>query len=113
MVDIITTAEAGSAEERRQQIQKEYGAYVAAESITINGALAFAPGHPVPISHVEAYPALVEEDEHGNKPVVTVEEWAAMQASADDAEPSKPEPAPVAKKAAAAPPAKPEPPNTN
>lgn len=111
MVDIVTNVEAGSAEERRQQIQKEYGTWVANEPVTIDGVLAFAKGHPVPISHVEAYPALIEEDEHGNAPVITVEEYA-KQAEADAApvdappaaEPDKaPEPVAAKKAAAAAP----------
>jgi hypothetical protein len=33
----------------------EYGTWVAAADLKVNGVLAFAAGHPVPISHVEAY----------------------------------------------------------
>lgn len=106
MVDIVTNAEAGSAEERRQQIAKEYGTYVAAEPITINGALAFAPGHPVPISHLELYPALLEADEHGNVPVVTVEEYAAAQEKAEK-EAAAPAKKASAKKSAETPPSPP------
>lgn len=102
MVDIVTNAEAGSAEERRQQIQKEYGTYVAAEPITINGTLAFAKGYPVPISHTDLYPALLEQDEHGNAPVVTAEEFSALEAEAEA--PAAQAEKPAAKKAAAAPP---------
>lgn len=32
----------------------EYGKYVAKEPIRINGARAFNPGDPVPVSHVES-----------------------------------------------------------
>lgn len=33
----------------------EYGTYVATEAIFYNGARAFNPGDPVPVSHVEQY----------------------------------------------------------
>ena len=39
-------------EERQAAQQKEYGQYVAKGNITINGALAFTEGHPVPASFV-------------------------------------------------------------
>lgn len=42
--------------------QAEYGKYVATEEIYIDGVLAFGKGFPVPISHVEKYPELLEED---------------------------------------------------
>lgn len=42
-----------TAEELREAQAKEYGTYVAAERIEIGGALAFLPGDPVPVSHVE------------------------------------------------------------
>jgi hypothetical protein len=70
MADITT---AGTAEDRRLEIQKEYGAYVAAEDIFINGVLAFATGYPVPISHTKLYPSLLEKNADGNAPVKRVE----------------------------------------
>ena len=39
----------------------EYGTYVAATTIDINGARAFNPGDPVPTSHVEG--GVVETDQ--------------------------------------------------
>ena len=35
--------------------QIEYGTWVAATDLKVNGVLAFAAGHPVPVSHVETY----------------------------------------------------------
>lgn len=35
--------------------EKEYGTYVATAVITFDGARAFNPGDPVPVSHVKAY----------------------------------------------------------
>lgn len=35
--------------------QIEYGTWVAAADLKVNGVLAFAAGHPVPVSHVETY----------------------------------------------------------
>jgi hypothetical protein len=46
----------------RQARAEEYGKYVAVEEIYIDGVLAFGKGFPVPISHVEKYPELLEED---------------------------------------------------
>ncbi len=46
----------------REAREKEYGKYVATEEIFIDGVLAFGKGYPVPISHVEQYPELLEED---------------------------------------------------
>jgi hypothetical protein len=43
-----------TADDRREAQRKEYGRYVAAESISIDGALAFRAGDPVPVSHVES-----------------------------------------------------------
>lgn len=81
MVDIQTTPEAQTAEQRRQEQAKEYGTYVAREPVTINGVLAFGEGFPVPISHTEEYPQLLDVDEDtGKAPVVTVEEWEAEKA---------------------------------
>lgn len=48
--------------ELRRKRQEEYGKYVATEEIFIDGVLAFGKGFPVPISHVEKYPELLEED---------------------------------------------------
>lgn len=41
-----------AAEFREEQV-KEYGTYVAAQAIFIEGARAFNAGDPVPVSHVE------------------------------------------------------------
>lgn len=41
-----------TAEELRAAQEAEYGTYVATQHIYVNGALAFAPGHRVPVSHV-------------------------------------------------------------
>lgn len=41
-----------TAEELRKAQEKEYGQYVAAELILINGVPAFQPGHAVPAGHV-------------------------------------------------------------
>lgn len=35
--------------------QIEYGTWVAAADLKVNGVLAFATGHPVPVSHVETF----------------------------------------------------------
>lgn len=35
--------------------QIEYGTWVAAADLRVNGVLAFAAGHPVPVSHVEMF----------------------------------------------------------
>jgi hypothetical protein len=45
-------AVARTAEELRAAQEKEYGKFVAAEQIFIGGALAYNPGHAVPISAV-------------------------------------------------------------
>lgn len=42
-----------TADERRAAQAAEYGRYVAKEHIYIGTALAFAPGDPVPVSHVD------------------------------------------------------------
>jgi len=42
-----------TAAEFREALGKEYGEYVAAVPININGARAFNVGDPVPVSHVE------------------------------------------------------------
>lgn len=56
----ISTAPEGvrTAEDHRRAIAQEYGQYVAVEQITVDGALAFDVGHPVPVSHVEKYDLL-------------------------------------------------------
>lgn len=74
MVDLFTNDEAKTAQDKREQLAREYGTYRAAQEIRINGVLAFAVGYPVPVSHVEKFPALLEADEEGNVPVVKVEE---------------------------------------
>lgn len=43
-----------TADDRRAAQQAEYGRYVAKEPIDIDGARAFNPGDPVPVSHVES-----------------------------------------------------------
>lgn len=40
---------------RREAQRAEYGQWVAVKRIHYNDALAFAPGHPVPASHVKKY----------------------------------------------------------
>ena len=42
-----------TAEQLREEQEKEYGQYVAAQPIFIAGARAFNEGDPVPASHVE------------------------------------------------------------
>ena len=42
-----------TAEELRAAQEAEYGTYVATSHIYVGGALAFAPGHPVPVGHVK------------------------------------------------------------
>ena len=44
-----------TAEELREAQRKEYGTYVAAQTIFIEGARAFNVGDPVPVSHVERH----------------------------------------------------------
>ena len=74
MAELYSTKEARTAGERREALQREYGTYVATQNIVIDGVLAFTPGHPVPISHVERWPQLLEADENGDTPVVEVGE---------------------------------------
>jgi len=73
MVNITTAASL------RAEQEKEYGTYVAAEEIRIDGVLAFGIGYPVPVSHTEEYPQLLQRAEDGTVPVVTVEEYRAAQ----------------------------------
>lgn len=47
-------------EEYRKAQAAEWGTYVATEPIDINGARAFNPGDPVPVSHVEGGVVLSE-----------------------------------------------------
>lgn len=55
--------EVTTADERRDSVRREYGTYIATEPITMpNGALAFNPGDPVPVSHVEG-----PEDDKGKR----------------------------------------------
>jgi hypothetical protein len=42
-----------TAEQFREQLGAEYGLYVAAQTIFIDGARAFNAGDPVPVAHVE------------------------------------------------------------
>lgn len=44
-----------TAEQYAKRQADEYGQFVANVPITHNGALAYAPGHPVPASNVEQY----------------------------------------------------------
>lgn len=76
MVNIAT----GTAEDMRTARRAEYAKYVAAEEIYIDGVLAFGIGYPVPISHTEEYPQLLEPDEHGKVPVISAEDYAAAEA---------------------------------
>lgn len=48
-------------DELRKQRITEYSQYVAKEDIFIGGALAFAPGHPVPATHIRL--GIVAEDQ--------------------------------------------------
>lgn len=76
MVNIGTT----KTEDRRAEREREYGTYVAAEEIRIDGVLAFGIGHPVPVSHTEEFPQLLKKDTGADRaPVVTVEEYEAMR----------------------------------
>lgn len=43
-----------TADDRRAAQAREYGQYVAKEQIVLGNALAFNPGDPVPVSHVES-----------------------------------------------------------
>lgn len=56
-------ADPKTAAEMRKAQQEEYGRYVAAELIQIDGVTAFLPGHAVPIGHVSddgpVYPSQV------------------------------------------------------
>lgn len=72
MAELYSNKEARTAGERREALRKEYGAYVATQNIAIDGVLAFAAGYPVPVSHVEKWPELLDEDENGEYPVVPV-----------------------------------------
>lgn len=50
-----------TAKELREAQEKEYGTYVAAQAIFVEGARAFNVGDPVPVSHVER--GVVADDE--------------------------------------------------
>lgn len=41
------------ADQRRAEVDAEYGQYVAAQDITFNGVLAYPKGSPVPVSNVK------------------------------------------------------------
>jgi hypothetical protein len=45
-----------SAEDFEKAQAVEYGTYVCVSPIFVGGARAFNPGHPVPVSHVDANP---------------------------------------------------------
>lgn len=79
MVNIAT----GTAEDLRAEREKEYGTYVAAEEIRIDGVLAFGVGFPVPLSHLEEFPQLLEPNDDGSVPVVTVDEYVAKKEAED------------------------------
>lgn len=51
----VTTTDSVTAEDQRKAIAEEYGQWVAAEPIFIDGVLAFAEGHPVPVGHVKKF----------------------------------------------------------
>lgn len=90
MVNIAT----GTVEDLRAEREKEYGTYVAAEEVRFDGVLAFGIGFPVPVSHVEEYPQLIEADEDGTVAVITREEYLKRQekAAQDSAAEDVPEP---------------------
>lgn len=50
---MTTPLSAGTADELLKEQQTEYGRWVAVRAIDIDGARAFNPGDPVPVSHVE------------------------------------------------------------
>lgn len=75
MVNIAT----GTVEDLRAARREEYGKYVAAEEIYIDGVLAFGIGFPVPVSHTEEYPQLLEPDAEGKLPVITAGEYLKAQ----------------------------------
>lgn len=52
-----------TAEDQREAQEKEYGVYVATETIFIGGARAFNVGDPVPVSHVERENPPVNKDQ--------------------------------------------------
>lgn len=43
------------ADQRRAEVDAEYGQYVAAQDITFNGVLAYPKGAPVPVSNVKEH----------------------------------------------------------
>lgn len=49
----MTEPDLAAVEEHRKAQEADYGKYVAAEVILINGVRAFNPGDPVPVGHVE------------------------------------------------------------
>jgi hypothetical protein len=59
-MELYTTPEAETAADHRAKLLVEYSTYVAAEPIDIDGVRAFNVGDPVPVSHVERYPQLLE-----------------------------------------------------
>lgn len=56
-------------EQRRADIDAEYGKWVATGLITIGGVPAFLEGHAVPVSHVERF-GLDRRDGEDGKPLV-------------------------------------------
>lgn len=49
------SASAEEVQELRKAQDTEYGTYVAVATITYNGAIAYQPGSPVPVSNVQHY----------------------------------------------------------
>jgi hypothetical protein len=56
-------------EQRRADIDAEYGVWVATQLVAIGGVPAFLEGHAVPVSHVERY-GLDRRDGQNGKPLV-------------------------------------------
>jgi len=57
----MTAPTPATAEELREAQRKEYGTFVAAGPININGVRAFNAGDPVPVSHVESGVVFTEQ----------------------------------------------------
>jgi hypothetical protein len=68
-----------------EQTAKEYGQYVAVLPIEIGGALAFAPGDPVPASTVERFPEWLKPTEDTVEPSVARFTTKAAKAVLEDA----------------------------
>lgn len=81
-MELSTNETAKTAADYREALRVEYSTFTATEPIYIDGALAFATGDPVPVSHVETYPQLREvvAERAANEPPkgnASRGEWAA------------------------------------